>query len=407
MLFRALRYLNIPFVTCRSRDLYHGLLQSRQPSSLIVPGGFASAKAKSLGNKGCREISEFINRGGTYIGFCGGAGLALDNDPVSSLGLCSWKRKPASERLPNCSGNIKVCASSDAAYFPEALNTPVSVPIWWPSQFQAENSDNIHIIARYKEPDSDFWVGDLPLSCTDKPALREWEKLYNINLDPDMLLDEPCMISGSFGQGNFLLTYLHLESPNSPAANAWLCNIFSELGEGTKIKDKALMDTYTVPEWDLGIVPRAWEDPLLQETTQMIHDLVCTGEENFLFCWRKPWLLGWRRGIPGFTLNSLLAMLSLAQEIKPTTGVLEYWQQQKDNFSKLIKEFKSIYRGYLIKKRLYLAANIGYSSREPDTDLENMKKQLTVGSREDNVYINRLLKILQELLWLQIKNTNW
>ena len=97
-------------------------------------------------------------------------------------------------------------------------------------------------------------------------------------------------------------------------------------------------------------------------------------------------------------------MLSLASELKPGEEAIQYWQEGKEKFLEQLKKYKSLYRDYLIQKRLHLARDIGTSSREPDTELENMKKQLTVSSREGDVLINKLFKFLQELLWLQIRN---
>jgi len=407
LLWRALKYLKIPFATCRSEDIKQGLLQTDQARILIAPGGFASAKANSLGDKGCKAICEFVKNKGFYLGFCGGAGLALNNSPRPGLELCSWKRKPASTRLPNCSGHIKVHPACSTKYFPRALQPPVSVPVWWPSQFQAENNDNIYTLAKYQEPDTDFWVGDIPLACTDKQSVQAWENIYDINLDPELLLEEPSIISGDYGQGGYLLSYLHLETPHSPAANLWLFHILSRLEDKVANAcptDNGPIESCTIPQWDLKNISVLWDDPNLQEAVGLVQNLIRIGEENFLFCWRKPWLLGWRRGIPGFALNSLLAMLSLALEITPGEQALNYWNAQKDYFLNMLKEFHSLYQGYLIQKRLHLARETGNSHREPTADLKNIKKQLVGSTEQTDLLLNRLFKILQELIWIQISS---
>jgi len=406
MLWRALRYLDIPFATCRSSEIKQGRLGTDHPEILIVPGGFASAKANSLGESGCREISRFVENKGTYMGFCGGAGLALTNNYWPGLGLCHWKRKPATERLPNCSGHIKVRPASCASKFSQTLNTLVSVPIWWPSQFEHTKSSDIEVLATYQEPDSDFWVADLPLSSTDKELLTSWENLYNINLNPDLLLNEPGMISGYYGQGNFLLSYLHLETPNSPAANLWLFNLLSEMGASGSdpaiVQEEGKPAQCLIPEWDLRNIPQSWHDPKLQEAINILQELIRIGEENFLFCWRKPWLLGWRRGIPGFALNSLLAMLTLVTEISPGQEAHKYWKDYGDEFLSMLKRFQLLYQNYLIQKRVQLASDIRTSSVEPTIELQNIKKQLTGNAQQEEDLYKGISKTLQELIWLQI-----
>lgn len=387
MFWRALRALNIDFSTCRSRDIARGLLQDSPHRGLIVPGGFASSKARSLGRAGRSAILDFVKNRGKYIGFCGGAGLALNSDP--GLGLSSWKRKPASRRLPNCSGHIKVYPETDSRYLPQNMDFPVSVPIWWPSQFEAVNNTSTRILATYGEPEQDFWVGDLDLSYLDKELISSWEKVYQINLDPDLLKNEPAVTWGRFGQGSFLLSYMHLETPNSPAANCWLQGILAEM---------SITQSNLVPEWDLMNIQILWKDSQLNRAREILQELIHSGKENFLLCHRKPWLLGWRRGIPGFALNTLLAMLSQIQELPPGRSALRFWDTNQDSFMELLQRYRLLFQRYLIRKRLELASDPRYASGS--YELDPIKKQLS-GNAQDNLF-GGLLGILQEMLWLQI-----
>lgn len=58
-------------------DIAGGALE--QFDVLIVPGGSGSKQAAALGGDGCRAIVEFVEGGGGYVGFCGGAYLASNN----------------------------------------------------------------------------------------------------------------------------------------------------------------------------------------------------------------------------------------------------------------------------------------------------------------------------------------
>ena len=111
--------------------------------TLLVPGGWASHKVKSLEGAGKERIGEFIAAGGSYLGFCGGAGLALSSPPA--LGLVPIGRMPVSERLPSASGGVWI--RSETAH-PAWKDLPQTIPvsIWWPSQFQWQSDAN-HVSA--------------------------------------------------------------------------------------------------------------------------------------------------------------------------------------------------------------------------------------------------------------------
>src|SRR5512146_127855 len=72
--YKALRSADLPFRFITSREIQGGGL--RDCAGLFVPGGWASKKIKALGETGVATIRKFVSEGGSYIGFCGGAGLA-------------------------------------------------------------------------------------------------------------------------------------------------------------------------------------------------------------------------------------------------------------------------------------------------------------------------------------------
>ena len=109
MVWRALCALGLPCRLVKGQDIANGAL-FRKPCPqgtpgkergaaplLLVPGGNARLKARALGEKGRQAVRDYLAEGGRYLGFCGGAGLALgalrgdvavqlaDRDGVASL----------------------------------------------------------------------------------------------------------------------------------------------------------------------------------------------------------------------------------------------------------------------------------------------------------------------------------
>ena len=113
------------------------------------------------------------------------------------------------------------------------------------------------------------------------------------------------MVRGTYGKGRFILSYAHLESPDSPDANALLARLL-----GAR--------SMSVPVWSLDSAAALWDDPRLAAMQEALEDLVRFGQSHFLLFWRTPWLLGWRRGVPGSPVNFLLALVWQARHTPVT-----------------------------------------------------------------------------------------
>jgi len=327
MLVRALIQLGHPFELLRCSHIARTGLRPQPTRVLIVPGGWAVSKAAGLGQQGLEAIRAYVRSGGGYLGFCGGAGFALSTGgPESCLGLCSWSRKPIRERLPNCSGHMYLRTGQAGGLATEAPAERVLAPVWWPSQFQPCPGENQPtILASYLAPGRDFWVADLPLRQAGSGSLKAREAQYNINLRPEILTDEPALITGRYGSGSYLLSYAHLESPASPQANQWLANILARL---TRTPLAKTLTQGGLAEWDIQQQALRWEDPVLRRSKQSLLDCIFRGCRENLLSWRKPWLLGWKRGLPGFALNALLAMVTEAGSREPGPESQPYWSRK-------------------------------------------------------------------------------
>jgi len=187
MAYKALREAGLPFRLLRAADIGSGALLDC--SALVVPGGWASNKIKVLGEPGISGIRQFVKEGGTYIGFCGGAGLATSD----GIGLLDARRTPTDRRVPSFSGRIRLVLRHDPLW--KGIDDPV-FRAWWPSQLIV--GEGVSVLARYGEALADAFSSDLNVG--DALAAGGWEELeeyYGINLDPGRMLNEPSVMRGA------------------------------------------------------------------------------------------------------------------------------------------------------------------------------------------------------------------
>ncbi len=386
LLHRALSALDAPFTLVRAGEIRSGRLKSLGCSILIVPGGWARLKSTALGEDGRREIRDFVEGGGTYLGFCGGAGLALGSEGgTPCLDLCSWSRKAASRRLPNFSGHLR-CTVCDGGPDYEA-----DLPVWWPSQFEPDRAQPLDVVARYEGPGPDFWSADLEWSGVATDEVGQWEGLYGINLNPERLRGEPCVIRGRFGRGTFVLSYAHLETPDSPQANALLCRLLG------------LERSATVPAWDLRLEAPLWADRPLADMQAALSDLIAFGQGHFLLSWRAPWLLGWRRGVPGSPLNFLLAMVWQARHTAAPSEARAFWEAHRGPCLSRCREFCLRTRKYLLEERRILATAPSSPEASASPSLQRSKQELFGRFPGYGGLYGEILQTLDELLWLQLR----
>lgn len=399
LVLRALRALGVPHGILRAHDIAEGALSGKcgacgpayggsadsgaergassspslLPTLLIVPGGWARGRALRLGEAGLAAIRAFVAGGGNYLGFCGGAGLALTSAggprTGESLNLCPWGRMGFAGRLQHfLSGDVRLDLAPSPGTSPAAspgttagggLIPPDAAEtlaqVWWPAQFapSANADDGVEVLARYAGLGPDFWVADLALSRFPEEALSDWENLYGLQVRPDFLASRPAVITGRFGKGRYVLSYPHLETPDSPQANAWLAHILCGLA-GEDCPGPHARKTST-PPWRVGAQPAQWADPALLAAKAALEEAIHLGQEHLLLFWRNPWLLGWRRGVPGPGINSVYALVCEALECPPPapgSAAWAFWNAHAADFTRLATLFCKGLSGLLLAERL-------------------------------------------------------
>jgi hypothetical protein len=350
----TLQELGIPFRLIRAQAIARGQLEAYR--ILLAPGGWASHKMRVLGQTGQEQVRRFVARGGSYLGFCGGAGLALSSPP--SLGLVPLERLPLGQRLPNASGQVIIGKRTE---HPMWRNLPASLPVsvWWPSQFKWQPAPHLRVLASYETPGPDFRVADVPLADLDTQEIswNDWEKVYGINLNPRLLMGQPAIIEGRFGRGRVLLSYPHLETPGDVAGNQLFANILRALDQAAA---KCCPDAS-------GAAPRKPERPgspsqdaldQLHQATQQVNSLIRFCERHLFWNWRRPWLLHWRRGIRGLEYGTLAVLLRVlseeAQQVAATQAATanDPWLAPARRLAQEVRTFCESARSLLLEEKL-------------------------------------------------------
>ncbi len=354
MAYKALMSCNLSFELIRSSDIKNGRLKNFR--MLFVPGGWASNKIKTLGDEGINEIKKFVQKGGSYLGLCGGAGLAT----MDGIGLLNIKRMPTRQRVPSFSGRIYLNINEHPIWQSVNLDlNPLSItdtkhghnsPIfhaWWPSQFVIDDKD-ISILARYADALPDSFSSDLNVG--DIEANGRWQELegvYKINLDPEGLKDEPAVVEGRYGKGNVILSLIHFDTPDDRNGAVVLKNIWEYL----KCQGVSASGHQNIK--DSEILKIKGIDTIISDLETAVDDLISLGTRNFLWFWRNPMLLQWRRGVRGLEYCTLYIMIKELKELIKNRQIQDQKQEIELNKIKdLLIPFTQKAKRLLILERL-------------------------------------------------------
>jgi hypothetical protein len=182
------------------------------------------------------------------------------------------------------------------------IDTPVFFA-WWPSQFRAADKST-HVLASYEEVLPDAFSSDIPVAdgrITGWPAL---EARYGILLDPARLHGEPAVLEGHFGLGKVFLSLIHFDTPGNRNGAVVLKNLWDYLTAGWSSESparKARSRRRLLPE-------SAEFRGSMDGISSAVSELISAGSRNFLWCWRNPLLLQWRRGVRGLEYGTLAVM---------------------------------------------------------------------------------------------------
>jgi hypothetical protein len=418
MAHKALDACGLACDLIRSEDVRRGKLSDY--SLVFVPGGWASNKIKALGNDGVEGIKRFVREGGAYLGFCGGAGLAT----MDGIGLVPVKRRPTKDRVPSFSGRIGLNVTSHPAW--EGLNnsarslpstvspggTPGSQPVfhaWWPSQFVIDGQ--VALLASYGEALPDSFSSDVNVG--DAEAVNKWpdlERMYQINLDPNRLQGEPAVIEGAFGKGKVVLSLIHFDTPGDTNGATVLKNLWEYLvpnGECPRREHSragSMRNVELVEIEPKNGAPGIPETELISELEAATAGVIALGCRNFLWFWRNPMLLQWRRGVRGLEYCTLSVMLNeLVQSLRH--GATSCTSSDLVRIRELLLPFTDKAKRLLLMERYAMQnRHITYEKCD-DPEIQSIREELFSRSKSYGGLFKRLIDEIDGSLFRVLTET--
>lgn len=389
MAYKALKHNSLPFDLIRSEDIRNGCLKNYK--MLFVPGGWASNKIKTLGDKGIDEIRQFVKAGGNYLGFCGGAGLAT----FDGIGLLNIKRVLTRQRVPSFSGRIRL-ARSDHAIWAGALDNIYNA--WWPSQFLIDD-ENITVLATYGEALPDSFSSDLNVGDIQKNGnWTDMETLYRINLNPRRLFNEPAVVEGPYGKGNVVLSLIHFDTPGDMNGAVVLKNLWDYLFSSTS-------DVLVKKDGTPGAAHCS--EGIISELDTAVSEIIALGQRSFLWFWRKPMLLQWRRGVRGLeycTLYVLIREIALLANEDP--GAVSQLGDKLASIKNTLLPFAERAKELLIMERFAMQnGHITYEKCD-DPVINEIRNELFSTSKSYGGVFKKLLDDVDDLLYLLLSEEN-
>ncbi|HMK56433.1 MAG TPA: BPL-N domain-containing protein [Dissulfurispiraceae bacterium] len=391
MAFEALRSARLPFDLIRSADVRAGNLDNY--AMLFVPGGWASNKLKALGDAGVREVRRFVENGGNYLGFCGGAGLAT----IDGMGLLNINRVPTKHRVPSFSGKARFSLKAHSIW---TGTSEADFHVWWPSQLSIADPA-VHVLATYAEAlpgsySSDLNVGDVLKYHGSWSAL---EQSYGINLDPDRLKGQPAVVEGRCGRGKVMLSLVHFDTPDDAGGRTVLEKLWEYLAGAAPVKCDAVEErnvSYSTPMHSY-----------VSDLTGAAESLLAFGERHFLWFCRNRFILQWRRGIRGLEYCTLHGMIRAVAEYPDNVCSGDpFVNGRLQCIRDMFLAFKEDAERLLLHERLELQNGhmITYDKTD-DPQVKALRSKLFTNSKSYGGQFKELLDKIDELIFYLLRST--
>jgi hypothetical protein len=395
MAHRALREAGLAFDLVRSDQVRRGALRGYR--MLLVPGGWATHKMTSLGDAGADAVQQFVAGGGSYLGICGGAGLAT----VDGIGLLGVKRQSGPERVPSFSGRVRLTLADDPLW--RGVGDPI-FHAWWPSQL-AVADPGVRVLASYAGALPDAFSSDLNVGDVSRDSGWEsLESLYDMRLDPARLRGNPAVLEGSFGAGRVILSLVHLDTVGDTNGGTVLANLWDAVsGEraradipttGLDIRDRAR------PEAGEGQAAKERALRALAPLERGVEELIAVGVRNFLWHWRTPLLLAWRRGVRGLECCTLHVLVrEIAARVRARDAISPALASAISSLPTSLAPFLDEAARLLVLERRAMMKGLVTFKRCEDEEIRGIRERLFSASKSHGGRFKEVILALDAVLY--------
>jgi hypothetical protein len=320
------------------------------------------------------------------------------------IGLMPIRRKPTTERVPSVSGPVRLSLAGHSIW--NGVDTPIFFA-WWPSQFRAADQKT-RVLACYEEVLPDAFSSDISVADGRVIGWPALEAHYRILLDPARLQGEPAVLEGHFGRGKVFLSLIHFDTPGDRNGTAVLRNLWDYLASGWSSESPARK----VRSRKRPLPDSAEFREVFDEIRTAVSDLISTGSRNFLWYWRNPLLLQWRRGVRGLEYGTLAAMV---EEIGRRISGADGGQAHAASLDLIrLREEASEIRDQLIpfveKAKVLLTRERFYVNSAPlspvecaDPEINRLKLELFGSAMSHGGHFKRLIALVDRLLFNLIR----
>ncbi len=399
---KSLEDAGLQFEIVRSHELIEH--HPEEIELLFVPGGWASNKIQSIQESGATYIRDFVRLGGSYIGICGGAGLALEAE--NGLGLLPVSRVPRAQRVPSFAGPVAITLTKPNHPIwrdipmndpPQSTGQTLETYAWWPSQFSVNEPEAVEIIAGYHKPLFGSTTSDLCIQDIEEHAIA-WaalEEHYGIFLDPKRLANQPAVLAGHYGRGRVVLSMVHFDTPGDPMGRKVLQNLWR-------------IHTGYEPVY-AGRPQSSTSSKSLHRPAQILHqaarDLIRLGQRLFLWRFRSDFLLHWRRGVRGLEFCTLFV---ITREIADLCAEQTKWAQsvcaELEETVEWMRVFSHKSKELLTREALLMQQERINFRHCNDVRVVSLREELFSNQKSHGGLFKRLLDRLDAILFVLLRN---
>jgi hypothetical protein len=216
------------------------------------------------------------------------------------------------------------------------------------------------------------------------------------------VLNDPVVIEGNYGKGKVVLSLVHFDTPDDANGRRVLKNLWRSLSPERRMQG-ADSGPLNAPMKPFGSSPYG---PLFEKCESTVADLIDFGIRNFLWFWRNPMLLQWRRGVRGLEYCTLYIMI---QEIgerlrrRPAGHDRKIEEHLKD-ISQSLPHFTEKAKKLLIRERLAMQHGHITYERCDDPEIQKIREELFSSSKSYGGLFKSLVGKIDTLLYLLLEH---